>query len=172
MLVREMGPMRILDVLDYPDDDDFGMASGGRFYPMSADVAGALTTSAMMLDDRSEVSMRIGREHRDAWERERGWKYYCRIAPSGAYLRWDGRLVSSRRQAGRERGEWPAQDRDAGGWWPLADDTPTLAQTLDDLTTCRARAGLNLAAAWSEGRDAVMSHPNISVACRPWETSL
>lgn len=57
-----MGPVLVFD-LDWPDDDDFGMVSGGRPYPMSADAAGVLAAGAMMLGDRGDVSMRLGSEH-------------------------------------------------------------------------------------------------------------
>jgi hypothetical protein len=146
--VSELGPMLVFD-LDFPDDDDFGMMSGGRLYPMSADAAGALAAGAMMLEYPGEVSIRLAGGQLDSWEREHRWKHYRRIAPSGAYLRWDGRVVPSRRQTERERGEWPPPDRDVGGWWPLADGTPTLAEVLAELNVCRAQAGLKPVATWS-----------------------
>jgi hypothetical protein len=125
----------------------------GRLYPMSAAAAEALATSAMMLEDRSEVSLRLGREHRATWRRRHGWKYCRRVAPSGEYLRWDGRVVPSVWQTERERGEWPPPDADVGGWWPLAPGTPTLQQALADLNKFRRRAGLVEVEAWRRNED-------------------
>jgi hypothetical protein len=104
----------------------------------------------MMLGDRSEVRLRLGRKCLTAWRREHGWRFYVRVAPDGSWLRWNGCVVPSMWQAERERGEWPPPGSDVAGWWPLPENTPTLERGLRNLNRRRRRAGLTPVKAWSK----------------------
>lgn len=125
-------------------DDPIGpgaMVSEGRLYPFDANVAQALATSAMMLEDRSELSLRLGQEANKRWEREHGWKHY-RYLDSGEYLRWDGLVIHCVWQEEIERGDWPPPGAKPTPPWPPPPGTPNLEQAAAELNRCREQAGL------------------------------